>query len=260
MGKDQQKGGAQSVVRAIAVLKKVTAHNDSGIRLSQLARDLDLALPTAHRLLAVLDAEGLIYLDQSSKKYHLGFEAARIGMEARQYLVRDRFRPALKKIADLTEDTVFLSIGIGYDILCVDRVEGRYPIRAVTVDIGDRRPMGIGVGSLSLAAFASPEYLEEVLTRNGPRYPKYNGVTSEDLRNMAQDALVKGYVVGRGIYWPNVTSLGMAVFDQDEKILAAITVSAINERLPAERMDEIHKTVRQIIEAEGLKLSRGEAT
>jgi DNA-binding IclR family transcriptional regulator len=46
-------------------------------------------------------------------------------------------------------DTVFLIIRSGNDCMCVDRIEDRYPIRALTIDGGVSRPLGIGAGSLA---------------------------------------------------------------------------------------------------------------
>ena len=126
-GHDTPRRGAQTIGRAIGLLRDVARHNERGARLSELSRDAGLNLSTTHRLLAVLAAEGLITHDASSKRYHLGIELYHLGSAAYQYTVRERFRATLEKIAHETGDTVFLLIRSGDDALCIDRVEGSYP-------------------------------------------------------------------------------------------------------------------------------------
>ncbi len=136
--------GAQSVGRAVALLRSVAKYNEQGAGLSDIARDSGLHSSTAHRMLSVFVAEGFVTHDPVSKQYHLGIELYRLGMAAHQYLIRDRFRFALEKIERETEDTVFLLIRSGNDALCIDRIEGTYSIRTIPIDIGSRRPLGIG--------------------------------------------------------------------------------------------------------------------
>ena len=64
--------GAQSLHRAIALLRAVARHNDKGARLSHLSREVNLHIATARRLLTVLTMEGLTTYDPLSKHYRLG--------------------------------------------------------------------------------------------------------------------------------------------------------------------------------------------
>jgi DNA-binding IclR family transcriptional regulator len=43
----------QSIHRVLAILKKVAHHYETGVRLSQLAQELDLHVATAHRMLSI---------------------------------------------------------------------------------------------------------------------------------------------------------------------------------------------------------------
>lgn len=244
--------GAQSVSRAIGLLRDVARLNGEGARLSELSRDSGLNLSTTHRLLSVLTAEGLITHDSESKRYHLGIDLYHLGSKAYQYTVRERFRTALEKIEIETGDTVFLVIRSGNDSLCIDRVEGSYPIKAILVDIGSRRPLGIGAGSLSLFAFLPDEEREEIISSNASRYSHYKKLTASEIRSLVGETRQKGYAISRGLFHEGVISLGFPVINDKGEVLAGITVSAINRRMDSRRRDSIYELVRRILREEGL--------
>ena len=39
-----------------------------------------------------------------------------------------------------------------HDLVCIDRKTGDYPIKVFTVEIGIRRPLGVGAGSIAVLA------------------------------------------------------------------------------------------------------------
>lgn len=239
MSNQQPLPGAQSLQRAIALLRTVARRNDTGARLSDLARDLDLHPATARRLLSVLSAEGLTSFDPVSKLYTLGFTLYHLGSAANQFAVREQFHGVLDRIAEETEDTVFLIIRCGNDCMCVARIEGRYPIRALTIDVGVSRPLGVGAGSLALIAFLPRKEFEKVVAANAHRYPAFNRLTADIIRATAQSSRRRGYVLSEGLFWPGVTSISVPVPGPNGDIIAAITVTAISSRMKRERQKQV---------------------
>ncbi len=57
-------------------------------------------------------------------------------------------RPSLLRLSTTFNDTVFLLVRSNFDAVCLDRVEGPFPIRSFTGDIGGKVPLGIGQGAL----------------------------------------------------------------------------------------------------------------
>jgi len=252
--------GAQSLQRAIALLRIVGRHNDHGIALSQIAREADLHVATTHRLLSVLAQEDFITYNRASKKYHLGLELHILAGSAHQFTIRQRFRIALEKIAYETGDTVFLLIRSGNDALCIDRVEGKFPIRIIAIDIGIRRPLGIGAGSLALIAFLPPDQMESILAANARRFCQYKNLTIEDIRFLASVSRRVGYVVSEGLFHEGVISMGIPIFDKKGEIIAAITVSSIAQRMDEKRRTKIFQNVKKIIKMEDLESFKGMAS
>lgn len=215
--------GTQSVSRAISLLRAVARYNESGARLSILARNVGLHAVTARRLLSVLVTEGLVSFDTRKKTYNIGIALYHIGSAAKQFEIRERFRSVLERIADETEDTVFLFIRLGNDSMCVDRIEGRFPIRALTVDVGVSRPLGIGASGLALIAFLPPDQFQEAISANLNRYPSFRTIDPQIIRELARKSRKRGYVVSESLYWPGVTAISVPVFDAQGGVAAAIT-------------------------------------
>lgn len=242
----QNSKGAQSVHRTVSLLRTVAKYNKQGVNLSKIARDTGLHNATAHRILAALVLEGFLTYDSVTKLYHLGIDLYHIGMEAQHFSICERYHSVIEKIAEKTEDTVFLLIRSGNDVLCLDLVAGKFPIRTMTIEIGARRPLGIGVGSLALIAFLSKEEFETVLSDNQDRYPDYNGLTKKDIAALAKKSQKDGFIVSKGLFHEGATSVGVPVKDRHGKIVAAITVAAIDKRMDPSRRKEIAGLVSRI--------------
>jgi len=244
--------GAQSIQRAVSLLRAVARHSGQGATVSQVAREVGLHVSTAHRMLSVLAQEGLITQDPISKLYHLGIELFLLGSAAQQFNIRNQFRSALEQIAIETGDTVFLLIRSGNDVLCIDRVEGKFPIRTIMIDIGVRRPLGIGVGSLALIAFLPEDQFEAILSANASRYPQYKNLNAKDLRKLAAISRNHGYVVSEGLFHEGVTSIGVPIFNQQKEVIASITVSSISQRMDEKRRQGIAQLVKKVTRLEGI--------
>ncbi len=242
----QNSKGTQSVHRTVSLLRTIAKYNKQGVNLSKIARDTGLHTATVHRILSALALEGFLTYDSVSKLYHLGIELYHIGKEAHHFSMYELYHPIIEKIAEVTEDTVFLLIRSGNDVLCLDRVQGKFPIRTMTIEIGVRRPLGIGVGSLSLIAFSSEEDFEKTLSENEDRYPDFKGLTKDILHDLAKKSFKKGYIVSKGLFHEGVTSVGVPIKDKNNKIVAAITVAAIDKRMDSSRCKEIAELVSRI--------------
>ena len=232
--------------RAIALLRAVARHNDKGARLSHLSREVNLHIATARRLLTVLTMEGLTTYDPLSKHYSLGIGLYHLGTVAQQFTIREQLHSTLEEIARETEDTVFLLIRSGNDVLCIDRVEGRFPIRALTIDVGIRRPLGIGAGSLALIAFLPEEQFKAVLSANKHRYHGHRNLNAKIIRKLAEQSRKKGYVVSDCLFWEDVISISVPIFKKNNEIMAAITVTAIANRMTLARQKRISNLLKSV--------------
>ena len=84
---ENPKSGAalnSSLVKAIHILKGLASSTEDGVRLIDLARDLELSQPSTHRLLKTLIAENLVEQLPDKKAYRLSLEFFAMAAQARQ--------------------------------------------------------------------------------------------------------------------------------------------------------------------------------
>jgi DNA-binding IclR family transcriptional regulator len=247
MHESHRQRGVQSIHRAVLLLRIVSENIERGLTLSRITKISGLKLSTTHRILSALIHEGLLKLNPENRCYRPGFELFLLGKSANQFLIRDTYRPALESIARITLDTAYLVIRDGYDSLCIDRVEGAAPLRLL-LDVGARRPLGMGAGSLSLFAFSSDETVEKILQFNEIRNREYSGMGLEDMRKLIAKSRKRGYALTEGVIDRGVTGIGVPLYNNKKEIMGAISVAAISEKIDKERYDDIAAQMKAEIE------------
>lgn len=239
--------GTQSISRALQILRLVAQAGAKGLRASEISTEVGLSLPTTHRVLGALNDEALVERVGESKLYRIGPEIFALSARAEgRFSIVNHFDGVLTALAEETADTVFLSIRSGSDSVCVARREGAFPIRTLALDVGARRPIGVGAGSLALLAFAPPEERLKLIAENAERYAKFD-INADEISVLAKRSRALGYALYDSRIIRSMTAIGVPVATQSGKIVAAISVSAINERMSAERQAEIAKMIKTAI-------------
>lgn len=231
--------GAQTLRRAIAVLRALAGAQERGARLSEVAEQCALTRPTAHRLLKVLTQEGLAARRDGSTRYVIGPDAAVLGIARPSALaVRSAAEPVLRRVCAATGDSVALIVRSGTDSLCVDRRAGTYPVQVMTVTLGARLPLGVGVGGMAILAFMPAHEIDEVLKKNVPRLARRK-LTALQLRERLGEVRGQGYAFTDSGVVPGTHVLAVPVFGQGGEPIAAISISATAARLPAGRARQL---------------------
>lgn len=239
---------ARSVERAAQLLRALVARTE-GVRLIDLADTSGLHKATALRLLSALERQGLVVRDPRTKLYTLGLELLAAGwMSVASSYLRDLGRTALKRIAEETGDTVYFSVRNGTDALCVDRQEGDFPIKTLTLDVGARRPLGVGAGSMALLAFLPDGERQRMMARVTPLASPYYGGSDDIIATLVQHARDQGYADNPGLIIPGMHAIGIPIMTAGGMPLAAISVAAITDRMNPDRLPAIISLVKEEVE------------
>ena len=211
--------GALGTRRVVAVLKEVAAQNREGLRLTHLAKRLGIELPTAHRILKCLVDERVLRRDETTRHYHLGPVVFELGLVATPRVdVREVCGPALRRIAESTGDTVFLTRRSGLDAVCLLRSEGTFPVKTFTLEVGMRRPLGVGSGSLAiLSALTEPEIAEIVQLNTARLADHEEGLTAAALLARVRRTQKTGYAMRDMQGLGGVRTMGVVVKSGDGK-------------------------------------------
>ncbi len=240
-------GNMLSLERAIALLNAV-AQSDAGLRLKDAAQQVGLSTSTAHRILSALVEHRMLRQMEAdgSRVYIPGSGLYRLGQAAaRHYSLVDLARPSMRRLAERTQDTVFLSARDRDEAVCLDRVVGDYPIKTLTLAVGDRRPLGVGAGSLALLA-ALPEPERSAIVHNDrSREQRYPAFTPEALAKWVEAAIRLGYAHNPERVIPGMSAVAVAIRDAEGAPLGAISIAAVRSRMQGERLLEIVSLLKE---------------
>lgn len=243
------RAGTQSIERASLVMRVIASRNGIGMRLVDVSRYAKLEQPTAHRILKCLIAEGMVKRDPQTRRYHLGNLIFELGLAAAsQFNLRDVCHPTLVRLSEKTGDTVFLTVRSGFDTVCLDRREGAFPIKTLTLDIGTRRPLGVGAGGIALLMHLPERTVEEIVNAIALQLGGYGDLTVPAVLNLVRQSKELGYALNDRHITPGATSVGMAIRSQYGVPFLAISIGAISSRMSAERQRELAELLKAEIE------------
>ena len=232
------------VERIAAILRLLSAGDDRGSALADICDATDLKKTTAHRILGALVDSGLLFQDVVTRNYRLGFAATTMGRSAFEQDIAGVARMSLVRLAKASGDTAFASVIEGPAAICVAREVGEFPIRTLTLSVGDRRPLGVSAGSLALLAQLPDTVIEKTMQRNQAWLRDFQGFEPKALQTPVEATRKNGFALNEGGIVPGMNAIGVAVIDENGAPLAALSLAAIRDRMTGERIAELVPLLR----------------
>ncbi len=221
---------SSSVEKACRILKVFTLGGSH--RLTDIAVATGLDKATALRLLEVLSRDGFITRDAQTKCYALGPELLGLGAAAlAQFDPRAVVRPSLLRLAGEFEDTAILSVPSGVESLCVDLELGSFPIRANYLEVGSRRPLGVGAGSLALLAWSPEPEREAAMPQVEARLGRHPRISRSLLEAHMSQARLQGYAVLLDVVVDRMGGIAVPLMGPDGRPVGAISIAALSDRI-----------------------------
>lgn len=236
----------QTLERAIGLIRILASAGADGRRLVELQQASGLTKPTVHRILDTLKQEGMVEQLDETRRYRLGQELAVLGWSANRtvYDLKELAAEEMAAVAAKTGDTSFLAIRSGMDTVCIDRQTGDYPVKAFTVEVGTRRPLGIAATGVALLAALPPEESSTVLDAIKSRLGGFPNAGVRQIREAMERARTAGYALSDGLMLKEVRGVAVVIRDGAGRPIAAIGIAAINDRLRNSRIPEIVRILR----------------
>lgn len=231
------------VNRVGAVLGALASHGSDGARLVDIAGATAIARPTVHRLLA--DLAGIGYVEQlPSKRYRLGPELFLLGLAApAPGWDLASIRSVAESLAEETGDTVYVAMKQFDGVHYLLRTSGAYPIRTHVVDVGDTKPFTSSYAGIALLAHMDDRDRERAIANRSFDVPESALVDFDDVEQMLRATIAqvqeRGFCSGTGVVMPGVAGMAAPVLVPDRPAYMAITISAVENRLPVERIEEL---------------------
>ncbi|GGU77927.1 IclR family transcriptional regulator [Streptomyces albospinus] len=237
---------SQTVDRALSILPLLA---EGPADLGRVAERLGVHKSTALRLLRTLHEHGLVYR-QPDQRYRLGARLFALAQEAVENLdIREIAHPHLVELNERCGHTVHLAVHEENEVLYIDKVESRYPVRMYS-RIG--KPVAITVAAVAKLLLADLPESERRALAERLDYPRYTSCSTPDAAAfLAELAKVReqGWATDLGGHEESINCVGAPIRGADGRLVAAMSVSAPNVVVSAEELLTLLPLVRRTADA-----------
>lgn len=218
-----------------------------GSRLSDLAREVELAPSTAHRLLTTLQRNGFAQLDPASTRWHVGRKAFAVGVAFSNWQsFIAAATPFMRQLRDATKETANLGILEDGEVITVAQVESREIIRAIAAPGGRAPVINSGMGKAIIATWPD-DAIEALVERHGLRPMTRQSLRSlEDVREEITRIRERGYAYDNEEFTPGMRCVAAVVWSSSGEPLGGLSVSALALRLAPKDMPAVGQKVREL--------------
>jgi DNA-binding IclR family transcriptional regulator len=245
-----QRGTFNAIQKVCAILRVLAQR--SPLRLTEISDAASLNKATTLRILASLIEEGFVSRVAGAKTYQLGQEARVMAMGARRSVdVGELAQPSLLRLSEKSADTALLSVRSGVEALYLARSVGSHPLQPNYLQIGSRRPLGVGAGSLALMVWLPDAEIDAIIEIVVPRLVKSPRITEKYLRERISAARKHGHTVLIDAAYPGMGGVGVPVRDDTGQVVAALSIGASSDRIRRRETE-----LAEMLKKEALVLAR----
>jgi IclR family transcriptional regulator, acetate operon repressor len=223
-------------LRAFSLLEHLIAANGP-VSLADIAHDIDLPKASLHRMLASLEAGGLVIREPGQKNtYVIGPRLSQLGLGVMMHSGARRLRHAIlgRLVADLGE-TCNLTMLHETEVLYLDRMEAPWPLR-LDLKPGSHVPAYCSAsGKLLLAMLPRDERSALIRAMHFHGFTA-NTLTDPELLESELDRIAhKGIAVDNEEFVIGIACVAAPVIDEQGQCIAAVAVHAPVSRTPLPR-------------------------
>lgn len=231
---------SQTLLRGLDVMEAVY---NQALSISDIAKKTGITYSTAHRIVSVLLQRHYLKPD-GAKGYALGRKVLELGFQAFHQTTLTRVaHPFLEQLARDTLDTVHLARIEDDSVIYLDKVSSQRSVE-ISSRIGGRKPLiSTGVGKSLMLDWSESEWAalyqrSEALFQEKMTLAQWLGM----MRAYAQE----GYSFDLGEDSQSIRCVAAPVRDGSRKIVAAISVSSMQEYMDSARMQALIPLVKDV--------------
>ncbi|TVQ40492.1 MAG: IclR family transcriptional regulator [Spirochaetaceae bacterium] len=235
-----------SILKAVRIIDVI---KESGaLSYAEILKRYPIPKSTLFKILSTLEAEELIRREPERGRYHLGVKLIEWGGYARSRLeIRDISRPIMKELQEASDCTVHLSVIADGEVLPIESMEARnwhwhhfkYPVA-----IGVPAPMYATGDGKAILAFLDKKEVDRIINQKGME--RFTSTTIPDplsLEAELQKIRRFGFAVSNGEHDEMIRSVAAPIFNDENVVIAALSVLGIFSRITPERVPEIAEQV-----------------
>jgi DNA-binding IclR family transcriptional regulator len=140
-------------------------------------------------------------------------------------------QPSLLRLAAAAGDTALLSVRSGPEAVHIAREVGEFPLQPNKLQVGSRRPLGVGAGSLALLAALADSEVDTLLEILAPRIAALPRLPETLIREKIVEARQQGYTLLLDTTYEGLGGIGVPVHGALGELVCALSIAALTPRI-----------------------------
>lgn len=235
------RNSSASLRKALLLLRVVARHGTNGpwLTLAELSELAGVNKSTSLRLVAPLIEENLLERDAETGRFRLGYGCLHLGQAyLREIDLRTVARPELRQLSRATQLTCHLVVRSGTNVVYVDKVENESTVRMAS-RIGASVPAYCTAVGKAILAHSSEDVVGAVLAEPLVAVTDRTITEPDALRRELRTIRRRGYAIDDRENEPEVRCVSAPIFGVDERVVGALSVSALASRMSPPKVREI---------------------
>ncbi len=235
----------QTVKRITDILRCFTPENPE-LGVMEISHKTGLHKSTASRLLASLKEEGLVDRNPQNGEYRLGLGLVSLaGFVLEGLNLRDIARKHLQILADITQETINMSILNGNEAINIESIKSPKAIQYAG-QLGRKNPLhATSTGKVILAYIPSTER-DALLSKDLLAYTPKTIVNRAELEQSLFQISEQGYAIAQEEFNEGLSAIAAPIRDHSGQVIATVSVSGPSYRMSAKEME---KFISPLLEA-----------
>ena len=231
------RGSAKNLVKAFALLQAMVDQGDS-LTLAELSRIGGIPKPTAHRLLFNLSDLGMVQEDGRGA-YSLGPQCLVLGSAFLDGLdLRREARGVLGELMEKTGETCHLGVKDVDRVVYIEKVESPQAVQ-LRSGVGFTAPLySTALGKVMLA-YGDEADVEHLVVQGLEKRTPNTIVDAREIRTEIQKVRELGFAVDNVENEEGIRCVAAPVLDHRKEVVASISLSGPEYRIPLERLEEL---------------------
>ncbi|MEP5759080.1 MAG: IclR family transcriptional regulator [Litoreibacter sp.] len=226
----------KAVVKAFRLLE-ILAENEAPMGVTELSNKTELGKSNVHRLLQTLLSLGYVKKPDETN-YTASLRVWELGSQVISRVnIRDVARPYMQMLAEATGETVHLSELFAGEVLYIDKIESREPVRAYT-QLGGRAPAYCTATGKAMLAYQSDDIIRHVM-EDAVQHTKQTLTGADEFLAQAERIRQRRFSVNRGEWRNDVIGISAPISCAMGRVDGAIGLSAPASRLTEAQLEAL---------------------
>ena len=228
----------KSVERALAILK--TFDDKSPFLTAQeIANRIGIPRPSVYRFLKTLCENNFLVEADGGELRRFAIGSSLLGLSKvafGQAELRRVAQPIMQLAAEKSNESTYLSVRHGAHAVCIENFDAQAPLR-YGGRVGNTYPLYAGSPKVILA-FLDKEVRDYILKETPLAPITRTTITSRgELDRRLAAIRRRGYEISNGEMFPETCAIGAPIFDQNEAVIAVLSVGAPRARVNTKTKD-----------------------